>query len=128
MQFARQETQGVCVATVGPDQDFPAFYTRSSGCLSPCHVTSVSEAAQLATSWWSVASPSGAGLVLAVPVPESAAANSQAMEEAIRAAVAEAEDQGITGRDLTPFLLSRVNQLTAGAALQTSILVFTLNY
>lgn len=42
------ETHGVAVATFGERPDFPAFYTPSSGCLSPWHVRSISEAANLA--------------------------------------------------------------------------------
>ncbi|KAF4526165.1 hypothetical protein B566_EDAN008201 [Ephemera danica] len=114
------ETQGVCVSTVGPQRDFPAFYWRSSGCFSPCHSSTIEEAAQLASAWWKVASTSGSGLVLAVPVPEEAAVSNEGMEEAIRAAVTEAETQNVRGRDLTPFLLTRVNQLTEGTALKTT--------
>lgn len=41
------ETQGVCVATFGDRPDFPAFYTPSSGCVSPWQVKSIEDAAKL---------------------------------------------------------------------------------
>ena len=42
-----QETQGVCVATVGDTADFPSFFSRKSGHQSPCHVPDVEKAAEL---------------------------------------------------------------------------------
>ena len=44
------------------------------------------------------------------------------IQAAIEQAVSEAEQQGVSGRDVTPFILARVNELTGGASLQASIL------
>uniref|UniRef100_A0A8C1WUC7 Zgc:136858 n=1 Tax=Cyprinus carpio TaxID=7962 RepID=A0A8C1WUC7_CYPCA len=59
------------------------------------------------------------GLLLAVPIPEEHAG--QQKEDAIQTAVTEASSKGVTGRDVTPFMLQRVNELTEGKSLQASI-------
>ncbi|TNN71704.1 CCR4-NOT transcription complex subunit 4 [Liparis tanakae] len=110
------ETQGVCVATYGATKNFPAFFSPQSGFTSPCQVSSPAEAARLIASALSLGLQSG--VLLAVPIPEEHAAAGQLIEEAIQAAVAEARAKGITGRDVTPFILKMVNELTEGKSLQ----------
>ncbi|TRY56109.1 hypothetical protein DNTS_015242 [Danionella cerebrum] len=61
------------------------------------------------------------GLLFAVPIPEEHAATGQQIEEAIQTAVAEASLKGVMGRDVTPFILQRVNELTKGKSLQANI-------
>ena len=80
--FFPQETQGVCVATVGDSAEFPAFYCRSSGCKSPYHVTSPQEAARLVKSMLDLNIRSG--LLLAVPVPEKDALDGKKTESGTR--------------------------------------------
>ncbi|XP_034390908.1 pseudouridine-metabolizing bifunctional protein C1861.05 [Cyclopterus lumpus] len=113
------ETQGVCVATYGASKNFPAFFSPQSGFTSPCQVCSPEEAAQLIASSLSLGLQSG--VLLAVPIPEEHAAAGQLIEEAIQAALAEARAKGITGRDVTPFILKMVNELTEGKSLQANI-------
>ncbi|XP_043083149.1 pseudouridine-metabolizing bifunctional protein C1861.05 [Puntigrus tetrazona] len=113
------ETQGVCVATYGESKSFPAFFSRQSGFTSPHHVSSPQEAADLIASTLSLGLHSG--LLLAVPIPEEHAATGQQIEEAIQTAVTEASSKGVRGRDVTPFILQRVNELTEGKSLQANI-------
>ncbi|XP_062856109.1 uncharacterized protein zgc:136858 isoform X2 [Trichomycterus rosablanca] len=113
------ETQGVCVATYGESKSFPAFFSRQSGYTSPYHVTNAKEAADLIAGTLSLGLQSG--LLLAVPIPEEHAAAGQQIEEAIQAAVTEARQKGISGRDVTPFILQRVNELTKGQSLRANI-------
>lgn len=115
------ETQGVCVATYGDSKSFPAFFSRQSGFISPYHVSCPQEAADLIASTLSLGLQSG--LLLAVPIPEEHAATGQQIEDAIQTAVTEASSKGVTGRDVTPFILQRVNELTKGKSLQASILL-----
>ncbi|MCG3084756.1 pseudouridine-5'-phosphate glycosidase, partial [Anoxybacillus sp. LAT27] len=61
------------------------------------------------------------GLVIANPVPEADALNHREIEAVIQQALAEAKGKGITGKQVTPFLLDRVKLLTAGKSLQTNI-------
>eukprot|EP00063_Salmo_salar_P006436 XP_013981271.1 PREDICTED: pseudouridine-metabolizing bifunctional protein C1861.05-like isoform X2 [Salmo salar] len=113
------ETQGVCVATFGSSMNFPAFFSPESGFTSPYHVNNAEEAADLIAGNLSLGLQSG--LLLAVPIPKEHAAAGQQIENAIQAALAEANVKGIRGRDLTPFILQKVNELTRGKSLQANI-------
>ncbi|XP_032379145.1 pseudouridine-metabolizing bifunctional protein C1861.05 [Etheostoma spectabile] len=113
------ETQGVCVATYGASNNFPAFFSPQSGFTSPYQVCNPEEAAKLIASILSLGLQSG--VLLAVPIAEEHAATGQQIEEAIQAAVTEARAKGITGRDVTPFILQKVNELTEGKSLQANI-------
>ncbi|XP_041795277.1 pseudouridine-metabolizing bifunctional protein C1861.05 [Chelmon rostratus] len=113
------ETQGVCVATYGALKNFPAFFSPQSGFTSPYQVCDPEEAAELIASCLSLGLQSG--VLLAVPIPEEHAAAGQQIEEAIQAAVTEASAKGIRGRDVTPFILQKVNDLTKGKSLQANI-------
>ncbi|XP_035521703.1 pseudouridine-metabolizing bifunctional protein C1861.05 [Morone saxatilis] len=113
------ETQGVCVATYGTLKNFPAFFSPQSGFTSPYQVCNPEEAAKLIASTLSLGLQSG--VLLAVPIPEEYAAAGQHIEEAIQAAVTEASGKGITGRDVTPFILQKVNEMTKGKSLQANI-------
>ncbi|KAG7230980.1 hypothetical protein INR49_025009 [Caranx melampygus] len=114
------ETHGVCVATYGKSKNFPAFFSLQSGFTSPCQVSNPTEAAKLIESARSLGLQSG--VLLAVPIPEEHAAAGQQIEEAIQAAVTEASSKDITGRDVTPFILQKVNELTEGKSLQANSL------
>ncbi|XP_073687504.1 uncharacterized protein [Garra rufa] len=113
------ETQGVCVATYGDSKSFPAFFSRESGFTSPYHVSSPQEAADLIGNTLSLGLQSG--LLLAIPIPEEHAATGRQIEDAIQTAVSEASSKGVTGRDVTPFILQRVSKLTKGKSLQANI-------
>ncbi|XP_020515446.2 uncharacterized protein zgc:136858 [Labrus bergylta] len=113
------ETQGVCVATYGASKNFPAFFSPQSGFTSPYQVWDPEEAAKLILSTLSLGLQSG--VLIAVPIPEEHAAAGQQIEEAIQTAVTEARARGITGRDVTPFILQKVNEMTKGKSLQANI-------
>lgn len=113
------ETQGVCVATYGASKHFPAFFTPQSGFTSPYQVCNPEDAAKLIAGTLSLGLQSG--VLVAVPIPEEHAAVGQLIEEAIQAAVTEASDKGVTGRDVTPFILQKVNEITKGKSLQANI-------
>ncbi|KAG7268896.1 hypothetical protein CRUP_021791 [Coryphaenoides rupestris] len=82
------ETQGVCVATYGQSNNFPAFFSPQSGFTSPYHVRDPEEAAKLIEGTLSLGLQSG--LLIAVPICEEHAAVGQLIDDAIRTAVAEA--------------------------------------
>ncbi|XP_072519956.1 uncharacterized protein [Salminus brasiliensis] len=113
------ETQGVCVATYGKSKSFPAFFSPKSGFTSPYSVLNAEEAADLIASTLSLGLQSG--VLLAVPIPEEHAAAGQQIEGAVQAAVAEARLKGIIGREVTPFILQRVSELTEGQSLKANI-------
>ncbi|MDW8327399.1 MAG: pseudouridine-5'-phosphate glycosidase [Anaerolineales bacterium] len=105
------ETHGVPVVGYQTDE-FPAFYSRSSGLKLEARADSPTEVAALARALWD--SGLGGGMLVCVPCPAEAAQPADEMERAIAAAVQEAEERGIRGKDLTPFLLARVAELTHG--------------
>ncbi|KAI8820469.1 Indigoidine synthase A like protein-domain-containing protein [Fimicolochytrium jonesii] len=114
------ETQGVTVATYGESDEFPAFYTPKSGVKSMCNVQTPEEAARIigANSQLKLTS----GVVIAVPIPEAdAPKDAGKIEEAVVDAVEEAKVKGIRGKDITPFLLDRVKQITGGDSLTANI-------
>lgn len=110
--------QGVCVAAYGADE-FPAFFTRHSGCRAPARVDTPQQAAAMIAA--SQRLQLGGGMVLGVPIPEQHAAAGAAVEAAILQALQEAEQQGVKGNEVTPFLLQRIRELTGGKSLEANI-------
>jgi len=118
------ETQGVPVIGYQTDE-FPAFYTRSSGLPVDLRVDTPEEAAQIAVSSWRAGLKS-AVLLVAAP-PEDAALPFEQMESAVHTALAEAEVKNIHGAETTPFLLQRISELTAGKSLQANLALLKNN-
>ncbi|WVQ73821.1 hypothetical protein IAR50_003402 [Cryptococcus sp. DSM 104548] len=114
------ETQGVCVATFG-GKEFPAFYHPSSGCQSPWSVPDISSAADLIHN--SLTLPTPLSTLLAVPIPDEHAEAGSAVQTAVEQAVRESIEQGIDkrGKEVTPWLLKRVGELTQGTALGLNV-------
>ncbi|KAM4748686.1 uncharacterized protein WCC33_006060 [Rhinophrynus dorsalis] len=119
------ETEGVCVCTYGDSKEFPAFFTPSSGFQAPCHVRDEVEAAKVIAH--SLALGLGSGVLIAVPIPTDQAASGQTIEAAVQQALKEARVQGIRGKEVTPFLLQRVNELTGGKSLDSNIALIKNN-
>lgn len=118
------ETQGVCVAAYKTDE-FPAFFTRSSGVKAPCRVDTPEDCARLIDANMKLNLKTG--ILIAVPIPNEHSASGNLIESAIQRAIKEARDSGITGNAETPFLLERVNQLTGGASLAANIALLKNN-
>uniref|UniRef100_A0A7S1T6W5 Pseudouridine-5'-phosphate glycosidase n=1 Tax=Tetraselmis chuii TaxID=63592 RepID=A0A7S1T6W5_9CHLO len=112
------ETQGVCVASYG-QAEFPAFYSPSSGCRAPCQVNSPAEVAAVVVAAAKLRLRSG--VVVGVPIPEQHMAEGAQIEGAIGRALAEAEQAGVKGNEVTPFLLKRITELTEGRSLEANI-------
>ncbi len=110
------ETWGVPVIGFGSDR-FPAFYTRDSGFGVDCRVDSAAELAELLRAHWHLGL---AGAVVGNPIPREHEMDPGVAEQAIRDALAEAAEQGVSGKDVTPFLLSRIEALTGGVSLEAN--------
>ncbi|CAM9158179.1 unnamed protein product [Chrysoparadoxa australica] len=110
------ETQGVPVISYGADE-VPAFFSPSSGVKSPLRLDTPSEVASLICA----SSDLGleGGVVVAVPCPKTEAGD--VIEQAIQEALQEAQIQGISGKEVTPFLLKHVNEITGGGSLEANI-------
>lgn len=112
------ETYGVPVIGVGTD-DFPSFYSRSSGHGAPMRADSVDELAAIMAAKWSLGLDGG--LAIANPVPAEYAMAPEEIDELIDAALTESRERGIRGKDVTPFLLGRIVELSGGRSLETNI-------
>ncbi|XP_027210795.2 uncharacterized protein [Penaeus vannamei] len=118
------ETQGVCVSVLGSDNRFPDFFTRDSGCKAPCHVETPLMAAHMMNKWQEMKINSG--MLIAVPIPEEHQAEGKLIKEAIDIAVKEAE-LAVSGREVTPFILQRVFEITGGQSLKSNIALIKNN-
>lgn len=108
------------VAVFGASKEFPAFYCRKSGSKVPYNVATAKEAAALIRAGRVVELESG--MLFAVPIPEEFAMDEEEMECVIQNALVEAENSGVGGKELTPYLLEKVALATSGRSLQSSIL------
>ena len=112
------ETKGVPVVTCGGD-DFPAFYSRSSGIPAELREDDPKVIAGMIKAKDEMGL--GGGMLVACPVPEEDEIPFEKMDGVIKKALAECEEQGIKGKRITPFLLSKVKDLTEGASLEANI-------
>ncbi len=118
------ETSGVPVIGYGTDE-FPAFYSRSSGLPLEQRVDTPQEAAEIARARDELGLSSA--ILLVVPVPEKDEVPSSLVEEALAKALEMAEAQDVRGAALTPFLLGQLNELTQGATLEANIALLKNN-
>jgi len=114
----RLETLGVPVIGYQTD-DFPAFYTRESGHKVHHRVDDVPRLARLVAAHWRI-HPS-IGVLIANPIPAEAALDKGFIDDHIQMALVEAEKEGITGKALTPFLLSKLDVLTDGKSVEANV-------
>ena len=118
------ETMGVPVACWGTS-DFPAFYSRSSGSPAPLRVDAAEEVAAMLEAQRALGLPQG--ILVAVPVPKEQEIPRETVEGWIEKALIEVEKRGIRGRGVTPFLLSRIGELSGGASLESNVSLFHNN-
>jgi pseudouridylate synthase len=118
------ETHGVPVLGYGTEE-FPAFYARQSGLKVQVRVDSADEVVSIARAHWQLGLRSA--VLVVVPPPKETALDNQLMEKAIHQALEDAHQQDITGQAVTPFLLSRMNELTGGASMQANLALLLNN-
>jgi pseudouridine-5'-phosphate glycosidase len=112
------ETQGVPVVGYGTDE-LPAFYTSKSGYPVDYRLDTTEELAKALRTKWDLGL--NGGVVIANPIPAEYEMDPVVINAAISAAVKEAEEKGIKGKESTPFLLAKVKELTDGASLDSNI-------
>ena len=112
------ETMGVPVIGYQTDE-FPAFYTRSSGLNVDFRLDSPKAVANFAQIKWDMGL--AGGILVANPIPETAELKHRYLQGAIDQALAEATEKGVKGKDISPFLLGRIVQLTSGSSLEANI-------
>jgi pseudouridylate synthase len=118
LTLERLETLGVPVLVHGSDE-FPSFYSRSSGHAAPMRVGSAAEVAAMMRAKWGLGL--SGGLVVADPIPAADEIPAADIAGVIEQALGEADARGITGKDITPYLLGRIVELTGGASLTANI-------
>ncbi|HCW34670.1 MAG TPA: pseudouridine-5-phosphate glycosidase [Staphylococcus sp.] len=112
------ETKGVPVVGYQTDE-LPAFFTRESGLKLNTRIDEVSTIAKLAEVQWDLGLETG--IVVANPVPEEDQLEPSFINGIIDKAVAKAEEEGIHGKDSTPFLLGEIVKQSEGKSLETNI-------
>ncbi len=112
------ETHGVPVIGYQTNQ-FPAFYTRGSNLGVDYRVDNPAEIAEILHYKWSIGMKGG--VLIANPIPQQFSLAPEVIEAKIEAALSEAHAQKIMGKALTPFLLAKIESLTAGDSLAANI-------
>lgn len=114
----RLETLSVPVVVYGAEA-FPAFYSRDSGHKAPLWLDSAGDIARMMRAKWALGI--GGGIAVANPIPVAREIPAADIADAIEAALAEMSARGIGGKNATPFLLARVNDITGGRSLEANI-------
>ena len=118
------ETLGVPVIAVGQDA-IPAFWSRDSGLPAPLRLDDPAQIAAAARMRRTLGLPGGQLVVN--PIPAKAEIPRSEMIPVVDAALAEAEAQGIAAKEVTPFLLDRIFELTEGRSLDANIALVLAN-
>lgn len=122
------ETLGVPVLGYRTD-DFPAFYTRTSGYAAPLRVDSPEEIAALMRAKDALALPHGGagGISVANPIDPADEIPHERIDAIIDQALADLVELGISGKDTTPYLLGRIVEITGGDSLAANIALVKSN-
>ncbi len=118
------ETKGVPVIGYGTDE-FPAFWTRKSGLGLSWRIDTPDEAAQIIKTRDNF--DTQGGIIIANPVAEDQSLPMAEMEKIIDRALKDADTQNISGKEITPYLLKRVRELTEGKSLAPNITLLENN-
>ncbi len=112
------ETLGIPVVGY-QTEEFPAFYSSSSGLKTSFRVNTPQEVVDLAKTHWELGLKSA--ILVTVPPPEDVALPRDVVDQAIEQAMLEANANNIHGQRVTPFLLEKVSQYTGGASLKANL-------
>ena len=112
------ETKGVPVIGY-KTSELPAFYSSESGFDVDYKIDSALEIAEILKTKWNLLIDGG--VLVANPIPIAFELETSVMDEAIRQAIIDADNENITGKEITPYLLSKVNEITQGRSLDANI-------
>ena len=118
------ETLGVPVVTYGQDE-FPSFYSSKSKFRTPLRLDSMEEIARMLDTKWSMGLEGG--VLVANPVPETLQVDPQIIEDIIEEAMVAINLNGISGKEITPFLLKYISEQTEGESLAANIALIKNN-
>ena len=112
------ETKGVPVIGY-KTSELPAFYSTRSGFNVDYRIDAAADIANILKTKWDLSL--NGGVLVANPIPIASELESSVMNEAINQAIVEADNEKITGKKITPYLLSKVNEITKGKSLNANI-------
>ena len=112
------ETKGVPVIGY-KTSELPAFYSSESGFDVDYKIDSALEIAEILKTKWNLLIDGG--VLVANPIPIAFELETSVMNEAINQAIIDADNENITGKEITPYLLSKVNEITQGKSLDANI-------
>lgn len=118
------ETNGVCVLG-WRSNEFPAFYSAASGLPVDERIETAAEVAAIIRARDELKMPNS--ILLTVPVPEKFEISSRRINEILEPALAEAASQNIRGKEITPFLLKKMTDASAGETLRANIALLENN-
>lgn len=125
LTLERLETMGVPVVVNGSDE-FPSFYSRTSGLPAPRRLDGADEIAAFLDAAWNTLGLT-TGVSIANPIPAADEIPQAEISGLIETALAELDAQGVVGQDVTPFLLSRIVEATGGRSLKTNVALVRSN-
>ena len=112
------ETKGVPVIGY-KTSDLPAFYSTKSGFKVDYRIDSAADIAQILKTKWDLSIDGG--VLVTIPIPQEFELTLDVMNKAINVAITQADSENIIGKEITPFLLSKVNELTHGESLEANM-------
>jgi pseudouridine-5'-phosphate glycosidase len=118
------ETVGIPVVTFGSDE-FPSFYSHESGFKSPLRLDDPASIAEMLKTKWEIGLKGS--VLIANPLSQEASIDRQEMESHIQEALAAAENAGVSGKEVTPFLLKYIADHTQGESLEANIALIRSN-
>ena len=118
------ETLGVPVISYQSDE-IPAFWSRKSGCIPSIQINKLIDIANFIKARDTIGLQGGC--LITNPVPKKNEIPIAKIKPIIKKAILDGQNQGITGKDLTPFLLNKIFELTDGESLSTNIALIKNN-
>lgn len=118
------ETKGIPVVTIGQDE-FPSFYSRKSGFISPLRIDDPGEIAIMLSVKWKMGL--NGSVLIANPLPADREVAPELIEKYIQQALAEVAKQQVTGKEVTPFLLKFIAEHSQGESLEANIALIHSN-
>ena len=112
------ETKGVPVIGY-KTSDLPAFYSTKSGFKVDYRIDSAADIAQILKTKWDLSIDGG--VLVTIPIPQEFELTLDIMNKAINEAITQADLENIIGKEITPYLLSKVNELTQGESLEANM-------
>jgi pseudouridine-5'-phosphate glycosidase len=120
LTLERLESLGVPVVVNGSD-DFPSFFSRTSGFPAPRRLDGPTEIARFLHATWGHDLQLHTGVSVANPIPSEHEIPADEIRQVIDDALAELDRRGVVGQDVTPFLLANVVERTGGRSLQANL-------